>query len=331
MLAGPLQAINRNDMKKKLLILTITLIPLVGFAQTSDYSFCDCIESISETGKYSLNCNDIVVEEGNYTSGLRSGNWITRNVEGQIIINANYKNDVLDGIYEQFHFKGIPKLSAQFDDGIPVGNWSYYNEKGKIIKEGQYNNGQPTGKWKIYDKKGKKIIAEYDFDNSKYNTVSHSDRYFNKGGIARDDQSGEWMVLYFPSRDISSEIEPFGGYMLIGDIFLDYLNIPLMFMNTYTHNEYLAKVEINNGIAKSIEVLERGDGSKFEPTLPSLPFIVETNSPGKLTRVEHSDESIKLLKNRIKDGIILSGPWIKQDFEGTIEIQIPFVLNEIKK
>ncbi len=36
------------------------------------------------------------------------------------------------------------------------------------------------------------------------------ERYFNKGGIARDDISGEWMVLFFPQRNINAELIPFG-------------------------------------------------------------------------------------------------------------------------
>lgn len=318
-------------MKNTFLILTIILFAFPAFSQTKEYSFCDCKEAISKSGDYTLTCNNIQVEEGRYKDENRTGLWTSRNIEGQVIIKANYKNDYLDGSYEQFHFKGVPKIKAQFSNGQPVGNWIYYNEKGRVIKEGQFDNGKPTGVWKIYNKKGKKLVVDYDFDNQKPINWGQAERYFDKGGTARDDQSGEWMVLHFPNRNISTKIEPVGGFLLAGDLFLDYLNIPYVFVNTYTHYEFIAKLEISDGNIQVNEVLERNKGERFDPTKPSFPFIVQTNSPSKLTRTEHSQMSIKLLKNRIKDIVAISGPWTVKEYSGPIEIQIPFVVNDLKK
>jgi hypothetical protein len=139
------------------------------------------------------------------------------------------------------------------------------------------------------------------------------------------------MVLHFPNRNISTKVEPVGGFLLAGDLFLDYLNIPYMFVNTYTHYEFVAKLEIRDGKIQVKEVSERNKGEHFNPTKPSFPFIVQTNSPSKLTRTDHSQMSIKLLKNRIKDIVAISGPWRINGYSGTIEIQIPFVVNDLKK
>lgn len=317
-------------MKKILILIFAGLISLSAQSQSKDYTFCSCKENLSSEGKYTLTCRDIVMEEGQYENGKRTGPWISRNTDGEIVIKANYVNDELDGAYQQFHFKGDKKLEAQFKQGVPDGHWKYYNDKGRIIKAGSFANGTPTGLWKIYNKKGKKTVVEYDFTSGKAIKFS-DDRYFNKGGIARDDISGEWMVLFFPQRNINADYKPLGGYLLAGDIFLDYLNLPYMYMNTYAHHEFLATVLVKNGKAEIQKIEERNREKRFDPSKASFPFIVQTNSPGKLTRVEHSDVSLKLLKGRIKDVLALSGPWIGTETEGIVAIQIPFVVNDIKK
>lgn len=317
-------------MKQLLSILAILSSVTFGFSQTKTYPYCNCTETLTESGNYSLNCDDILMEEGHYKNGKRTGSWITRNTEGEIIIKAKYTDDKLDGIYEQYHFKGDLKLKAQFDNGLPDGSWTYYNDKGRIIKEGQYDKGKPVGIWKVYNKKGKKVVAEYDFDNQTL-ISNKNDRFFKRNGVARDDQSGEWMVLYFPNRNISAEVRPVGGYMLTGDIFIDYINIPYMFMNTYAHYEFLAELKVSNNKIMVKDIVIRDKKERFNETAPSFPFLVQTNPPKKLTRTEHSDASVRLLKGRIRDIVAMSGPWITNGYEGTLDIQIPFVLNDLKR
>lgn len=317
-------------MNRIILLSLCVLFSLPAFSQTNNYDFCGCTEKLSTERKYTLECGNVLMEEGECLNGDRTGTWVTRNSSGQIIIKANYSNDNLSGKYEQYHFKGTPKLTANFKDGLPDGRWIYKNDKGKVIKEGSYQLGKPTGTWKILEKKGKKLIAEFDFSTNK-STLESGKRYFEKGGIARDDVSGEWMILGFPQRNISKEIEPLGGYLLAGDMFLDYLNIPSMYMNTYAHYEFIAKVTISDGVVSSIAIEERKKEDRFNSSEPSFPFLVTTNSPSKLSRVEHSDISLNLVKGRIKDVVALTGPWKAQNLTGVVEVQIPWVVNDMKR
>jgi hypothetical protein len=317
-------------MNKIIFLTLLASFSIKAYSQTTDYSFCGCTESLTEEGKYSLKCGNVLMEEGQYSNGMRTGTWTTRNGNGQTIIKANYSNDNLDGTYEQYHYKGTSKLKANFKDGLPDGNWVYNSDKGKVIKQGLYEQGKPVGIWKIYDKKGKKVIEEYDYSTGK-SIIASGKRYFEKGGIARDDISGEWMILGFPQRNITKKLEPLGGYLLAGDLFLDYLNIPFMYMNTYVHYEFIAKVTMNDGVVSTIEIEDREKEDRFNSSEPSFPFLVTTNSPGKLSRVEHSDLSVNLVKGRIKDVVALTGPWNGQNLTGTIEIQIPWVVNDIRR
>jgi len=316
-------------MYRTLLLSLFTFVSLTTLAQTNNYDFCGCTETLTDEEKYTLKCHNVIMEEGQYLDGARTGTWITRNVEGQVIIKASYVNNNLDGSYEQYHYKGTPKLTANFKDGLPEGRWTYKNDKGKVIKEGSYEQGKPVGIWKIFDKKGKKVISEFDFSTNKP-TLESGKRYFEKAGIARDDVSGEWMVLGFPERNISKETEPLGGYILAGDLFLDYLNIPFMYMNTYTHYEFIATMNISDGAVISIEIGDRNKEDNFNYSEPSFTFLVTTNSPNKLSRVDHSKASLNLLKGRVKDVVSISGPWQTTNSE-TLKIQIPFVVNDIRR
>lgn len=298
------------------------------YAQTT-YDFCNCQEVLVKSGQYTLRCNGIVMEEGTYEDGIRSGEWITRNVEGEVIIKANYKADKLDGDYFQYHYKRALKLEAHFEEGKPVGYWKYYNDRGRVIKEGRYEGGTPTGIWKIYDKKGKEVIVEYDFDKATYLSSKTSCRLFQHNGIARDDESGEWMVLYWPERHIEARTKPLGGFLYAGDMFLDYLNVPYMFMNSYVHFEYTAQLEAYDNAVQNIKLYDVTEFKKFDPELPSFPFIVKTNSASKLAWEEHSKASIEVLKNRIRDVIAISGPWITDPYDPTVDLQLPFVLNKL--
>jgi hypothetical protein len=319
-------------MKKVATIIVIIISLNRSFSQTKIYTHCNCTEKISESGYYTLTCSDVIMEEGQLSEGNRDGQWTTRNIKGTIIIKASYKNDNFDGKYEQFHFDGKPKLTAQFAEGAPQGDWRYYNDKGKVIKSGTYNNeGIPEGNWKIFDKKGKKVANEYDFLNSKAVVTVPDARYFKNNGVVRDDESGEWMIIFFPERNIKSTVIPFGGYLLSGDLFIDFLNIPFMFMNTYTQYDFIVRLNVNGGKATVANIFLKDKNARYSSSQPSLPFIVQTNSPGKLSRTDFSNTSLLILKNRIKDAIAISGPWISNGYEGSIEIQIPFVLNEIRR
>lgn len=312
--------------------LTVLLLAIYSFVYGQEIKFnhCNCTETL--TGEtYKVVSNGVDVESGQFEKGKRTGSWLSKNSKGTIIRNANYEDGKLHGSYKLFHFDGRPKLEADFQNGSPSGQWTYYNAKGKVIKQGSFSNGKPSGTWRIMDKKGKKPFAEYNFD-SKLETISpNGNQYFKKGGMIRDDQSGEWMVLYLPRRDIKVKTQPLGGYLLSSDLFVDYFNLPTILMNTYAHFEFNTTVKLDNGVAAivSVELLE--DKQKFDITSHSLPFMVETNSPGKLSKIQHSDAAINFLKDQLAEYVLISAPWITTDEHEEIVIRTPIVINEVKR
>jgi antitoxin component YwqK of YwqJK toxin-antitoxin module len=324
-------------MKKHIHLIYFLTIVGTGLSkgQTQiNYPHCDCVEKVNYSsggkenfdGPYQLTCNNNQIVTGQYVNGLRTGEWTTKTATGTIIKSAKYDGGKLNGKYELFHFGGTPKLVASFSNGQQDGLWKYLNEKGKIIKMGSYQAGTPTGVWTIFDKGGKRIIAAYDFNNQNAPNPSAAP-YFKNGGIQRDDQSGEWYIIYYPERNPESEIQPIGGYALSCDLFLRYLTIPPIMMDTYTNFDFGVTLQVENNMVKNMETVFV-NGITYNPKLPTFPFIVSTNPPRKLKRIVHSKHSIDLLREDIEETIRIMGPWIGNS---TVDIYVPFVLNDIRR
>lgn len=87
-------------------------------------------------GKYLAKDDFGIIAEGDYSEGLKMGQWKERIKDKNTIREANY-----------------------FDDKL-VGKVVYKNMAGNIIKEGNYKNGIIEGQWIEYDNNKNKIIEE---------------------------------------------------------------------------------------------------------------------------------------------------------------------------
>jgi hypothetical protein len=105
------------------------------------------------------------------------------------------------------------------------------------------------------------------------------------------------------------------------------MNIPTTMMDTYTNFNFGMTLKVESNSLKSISS-EYVDRISYDPTVPTLPFIVSTNPPGKLKRIDHNKQSIESLRESIEETTMLMGPWIGNS---TVDIYVPFVLNDIKR
>lgn len=297
------------------------------------YNHCDCTEiinysengSLIKNGEYILTCKNSHTEKGFYKNGKKDGLWIVKNKEGFTVSKIEYSEGELNGKYELYFYKGEPKLKAQFENNLQIGEWKYYNKKGKIVKQGKYKKGKPIGTWKVMNKKGKKVISEYDFDNNKELTVSKPK--IKKSILPRDDESGEYIIIYFPNRKNITNNVPFEGSIVSNKFFIDLLNVPFVLMNTKTQYEYRITAKITNG-SLLIENIEYDNSTDYSINKVSFPYIAQTNSPKKIKQIEHTDFLIEKMKNRIFETLMVIGPW-KSNTNESFEIHIPFVLNNI--
>ena len=98
-------------------------------------------------------------------------------------------------------------------------------------------------------------------------------------------------------------------------------------MDTYTNFNFNVTIKVESNSLKSISSANV-DRISYNSKLPILPFIVETNPPAKLKRVDHNKKSIDLLRENIEEVTMLMGPWIGNS---SVDIYVPFVLNDIKR
>lgn len=321
---------------KKIIILNFII--LFGFTvlgqQTNNYNHCNCTETINyskdglKNGEYRLMSKSNLIETGNYVNDEKDGLWIVNNTNGVLISEINYSKGKLNGDFKQYYYDGKQKIIAKFVNNEPIGEWKYFNKKGKVIKLGKYENGKAVGNWKVFKDNGKKIIAEYDFKNNK-NIISNNSEKEKDSYLPRDDESGEYIIIYYPERANLKTNKPIEGFLKSSFSFVDLFNVPLVLMNTYTSYEFKAFVNIENGLLK-IRELKYYNRTRFDSSKPSLPFIAQTNSPKNLHKIEHSEFLKSKVKERLFETLMIIGPWIS-DSSSEFEIQIPFVLNEISK
>lgn len=99
-----------------------------------------------------------------YVEGQYHGAYLELNERGQIELNANYKNNKLDGYWGTYRF-GRPTAEAEYKNGELDGvRKEYFNRDGKLQKEIHYKNGVQDGPFKVYNEEGD-VLMEYVYEN----------------------------------------------------------------------------------------------------------------------------------------------------------------------
>lgn len=61
---------------------------------------------------------------------------------GELKINKNFKDDLLDGAYLEGNKEGWEVISGHYKKGLKNGSWNYYNDNGEKIKFEKYKMGE---------------------------------------------------------------------------------------------------------------------------------------------------------------------------------------------
>lgn len=317
-------------MKKLILGLLTALTVNISFGQQTeklDYSNCqDQIEQISPdlNGTFERKCNGILIEKGEFVNGLKNGEWVTYSRKGKPIRKINFENGLLNGKIELFYVNGKPKANGQFDKGNKIGKWMYYTEKGKILSEGSYDSNKPIDIWTINDKKGKKPVVQYDYNSKKY-LINKPTPFHKDGNIIQNENTEEWYILKSPDLKYSSKSEPLGGYDFANFMFIELVEVPENYWDTYLYQKYKVSYKITAENELSF------DSELFTGDLPDnnleLTFLIMTNPTPKIKRIDHSDLQIKLLDYKIKEALSIMPPWIFNE-QSEIDVYVHYVINQ---
>lgn len=316
-------------MKKLILGLITALAVNISLGQqTEKLDYCNCQDQIDQitpdlNGKYERTCNDVLIEKGEFVGGLKDGVWITFSRKGKLIRKLNYDRGLLSGKVELFYLNGNPKVIGQFENGNKIGQWSYYTKKGKILSEGSFENNKPIDIWTINNKKGKKPVVQYDYKSKKY-LIDNPTPVHKDGNIIQNENTEEWYILKSPDLKYSSNSEPLGGYEFANFMFIELVEVPENYWNTYLYQKYNVKYKISPENELTFEShLFTG---KFPNDNLELTFLTITNPKSKLKKIEHSDLQIKLLDYKIKEALSLMPPWIYNN-QSDIDLYIHYVIN----
>ena len=111
----------------------------------------------------------ILVE--NYHNGLLVGKSVAYLTGTQIVIEeTEYSNGMRHGLYSRFYDNGVPMIEATYKDDKLNGSYVHYYLNGMVKEEGSFKDGSKIGEWKIYDIEGNLISTDnyldYNPDNS---------------------------------------------------------------------------------------------------------------------------------------------------------------------
>ncbi len=310
-------------------LLTVLTVNTSFGQQPEKLDYCNCqdkIDQISPTlnGQFERKCNGTLIEKGEFINGFKNGEWITYSRKGKLVRKLNYDNGLLSGKVELYYVNGKPKVTGQFEKGNKIGKWTYYTDKGMILTEGSYDSNKPIDTWTVNDKKGKKPVVQYDFNSKKY--ILNSPTPLHKDGdIIQNENTEEWYILKSPDLKYSSKSEPLGGYAFANYMFIELVEVPENYWDTYLYQKYKVsyKITADNNVTF--------DSHLFSGNLPDnnleFTFLIMTNPPSKLKRIEHSDLQIKLIDLKIKEALNLMPPWIYNE-QSDIDLYIHYVINQ---
>ena len=318
-------------MKSKLSIISSVLSINLSISQAvQNLDYCNCVDKLESSeqileGTFTRVCNGKVIETGNFKNGVKNGEWTTFSKKGTLIRKVNYTAGVLNGKVELYYLNKQPKLLANFVDGKKDGKWTYFTKKGKTFVDGEFNLGKPINLWTIKDDKGKKILVQYDYTNLKY-LVNSPSSFHNDNAILQNENSEEYYILKYPTRVVKGGTQPMGGFAFASDIFVELVEVPLDYWDTYMNYKYKATFKVDADNSNSLSIMKISD--HMSDSTPIFPFIVNTNPDSKIKKIEHSPLSIKLLDYKLFEALSFMPPWIYNDL-AEVDVYVPYVINKI--
>ena len=310
-------------------LMTSMIIKVASGQQIEALDYCKCQDKIDQVapvlnGQFERNCNGVLIEKGEFINGLKNGEWLTNSRKGKLIRRLNYEKGLLHGKVELFYVSGKPKVVGQFEQGSKTGKWIYYTNKGTVLSQGGYDANKPIDTWIINDKKGGKPVVQYDFNAKKY-LLNTSTPFHKDGEIIQSENTEEWYILKSPDLKYSSDSEPLGGFIFANYMFIELVEVPVNFWDTYLYQKYKVSYKItpDNSVTFNSELFtEKLPVNHFE-----LTFLIMTDPPSKLHQIELSNLQLKLIDFKIKEALSLMPPWIYTN-QSDVDLYLHYVINK---
>jgi antitoxin component YwqK of YwqJK toxin-antitoxin module len=97
------------------------------------------------------------------------------------LYRLEFKNNLLEGIFEEFYRAGSTKKVVNYQNGMLHGDFFEFSESGELLLSGNYVEGQKSGDWTVFRSDGN-VKSEYSYENNLL--VGTSTSYYANGQIA---------------------------------------------------------------------------------------------------------------------------------------------------
>ncbi|WMI68230.1 hypothetical protein [Mangrovimonas sp. YM274] len=165
---------------------------------------------------------------------------------------------------------------------------------------------------------------QYDFNTKKY-LVDNPAPFHEDGDIIQNENTEEWYILKSPDLKYSSKSEPLGGYEFANFMFIELVEVPENFWDTYLYQNYKVSYKITPESELTFDSQLCQGGSPNDNL--ELTFLIITNPTPKIKKINHSNLQIKLLDYKIKEALSLMPPWVYNG-QSDVNLYIHYVINE---
>ncbi|MCM0060066.1 MAG: hypothetical protein NBV57_04330 [Algoriphagus sp.] len=97
------------------------------------------------------------------------------------LYHLEFKDNLLDGVFEEFYPKGATKKVVNYQKGMLHGDFFEFNKEGEVLLSGSYFQGEKSGDWFVYRADGS-LKSEYSYLNNVLDGFSIS--YYASGQVA---------------------------------------------------------------------------------------------------------------------------------------------------
>jgi len=97
------------------------------------------------------------------------------------LYQMEFKENLLDGIFEEFYPEGTTKKVVNYQKGMLHGDFFEFTKEGELLLSGTYFQGEKSGDWFVYRSDGS-LKSEYSYQNNLLDGTSIS--YYVSGQVA---------------------------------------------------------------------------------------------------------------------------------------------------
>lgn len=148
---------------------------------------------------------EVIVSEGDYEQGEKTGKWIWYKNGDDKGWQENYVNGILEGEFHNLSPYADIRGKGSFREGIKTGDWEeYFSQKDGSLERsqsGSYQFGKKEGLWSLFAKNGRRI-AEGNFESdvkqgewTEGSDIDFGSRFFGKGNYKDGLKSGKWSYV----------------------------------------------------------------------------------------------------------------------------------------